>query len=325
VDSIRPRTLAAGALVVALVTACSGAPVRRSDRPKPEPARSAPKAPVVVAAGDIACDPANPAFDGGQGTATACRQAETWGLIRAIDPTAVLPLGDEQYDEGRLRAFRQSYALSWGQERWRSYPVPGNHEYESGGTGYFRYFGRHAGPSGRGWYSFDNGAWHVDALNSNCWAAGCAPGGDEYRWLRRDLAAHARGCQLATMHHPLFSSGPHGDDSAHARPLWRLLYRAGVDVVLTGHDHIYERFALLRPDGTSDPEHGFREFIVGTGGAQHYPIVARHAHSQVRNATAFGVLALTLFDRSYRWRFVPVTGSTFTDRGRRSCHGPAWH
>ncbi len=246
-------------------------------------------------------------------------------MIRRIDPSAVLPLGDEQYDEGRLAAFRTSYAKSWGRERWRSHPVPGNHEYASGGAGYFAYFGPAAGPSGRGWYSFNLGSWHVDALNSNCWVAGCAPGGAEYRWLRRDLAAHPRTCQLATMHHPLFSSGPHGDDSSHARSLWRLLYRRGVDVVLTGHDHIYERFALLRPDGTHDPGHGFREFVVGTGGAQHYPIVRRHAFSQVRKGTAFGVLKLRLRRGSYRWRFVSVVGSTFADAGTKSCHGPPSH
>jgi acid phosphatase type 7 len=322
------RSLLTAALVFALVTSCAGGqPIhrRQASSASPAPVGAATNVPVVVAAGDIACDPTDPSFDGGRGTKTACRQADTWALIRSIDPNAVLPLGDEQYDRGRLSAFRTSYATSWGRERWRSHPVPGNHEYESGGAGYFNYFGQKAGPKRRGWYSFNLGTWHLVALNSNCWVAGCAPGGAESRWLRHDLAAHPWTCQLATMHHPLFSSGPHGDDSAHARPLWRLLYRAGVDVVLTGHDHIYERFASLRPDGTRDPEHGFREFIVGTGGAQHYPIVAPHAFSRVRNATTFGVLALTLFSGSYRWRFVPVAGSTFTDGGTASCHGPPTH
>jgi len=286
--------------------------------------RRAPAVPVTVAAaGDIACDPTNPAFHDGVGAGSWCRAAQTHKVIAALDPDAVLALGDEQYDDGRLAAFRRSYALGWGKERWRTYAVPGNHEYWGSSTaaGYFDYFGAHAGPTRHGWYSSRIGAWRVVALNSNCDRFSCSKGSPEYRWLRRELAAHPATCSLAILHHPLVSSGPHGDDESGARPLWTLLYRAGVDLALAGHDHIYERFAPLRPDGTKDPSHGIREFVVGTGGAQHYSIAHVHRYSQARNTTAFGVLKLALRPGRFAWRFLPAGGATFTDTGSNTCHG----
>jgi acid phosphatase type 7 len=277
---------------------------------------------TVVAAGDIACDPENALFNGGLGVGQWCRAAAVRKVIDRAKPNLVLALGDEQYDNGRLTAFNKSYAKSWGHELWRTRPAPGNHEFQtSNGSGYFDYFGANAGRAGRGWYSFDRGGWHFIALNSNCWATGCREGTREFEWLKADLAASEATCSIAYMHHPLVSSGPHGDDEAHARPLWKLLYRAGVDVVLTGHDHIYERFAQLRPDGSKDVSNGFREFIVGTGGAEHYGIAAVHQYSQVRNTTAFGVLRLRLHESSYDWRFLPAAGATFTDTGSDPCHG----
>ena len=278
---------------------------------------------TVVAAGDIACDPKNPLFKGGRGVGQWCRAAAVRKVIDRAKPNLVLALGDEQYDNGRLSAFRNSYGKSWGHDRWRTRPAAGNHEYEVDprASGYFDYFGARAGRNGRGWYSFNKGTWHLIALNSNCWVSGCKPGTKQYAWLKADLRANRTRCSLAYMHHPLVSSGPHGDDESHARPLWKLLYRAGVEVVLVGHDHIYERFAQIRPDGSKDVKHGFREFIVGTGGAEHYSIVHVHKNSQVRNTTAFGVLRLRLRDGSYAWRFLPAAGATFTDSGSDRCHG----
>ena len=123
------------------------------------------------------------------------------------------------------------------------------------------------------------------------------------------------------MHHPLLSSGPHGDDESHARPLWKLLYRHGVDVALVGHDHDYERFAPVNANGIRNRRHGIREFVVGTGGAEHYSIASVHRYSQAHNTTAYGVLQLTLRSRGYDWRFRPAAGATFTDRGSSACHG----
>jgi hypothetical protein len=208
----------------------------------------------------------------------------------------------------------------------------GNHEYlTSGGTGcdsgnqnaagYFRYYAAapDEGTVGRGWYSFDLGSWHLIALNSNCAnVGGCGPGSRQYTWLRANLARHRHKCLLAYWHIPLFSSG--GRAAQNSRPFWNLLYAAHADVVLNGHDHIYERFAPQTPDGGLSFEHGIREFIVGTGGANHTSILAPATNSQVRIDTAFGVLRLTLRPRSYRWAFVPVGGGPVMDSGSGACH-----
>jgi calcineurin-like phosphoesterase family protein len=278
---------------------------------------------TLAAAGDIACDPTNPYFRSGRGVGGWCRAAAVEKVIRRIDPDAVLALGDEQYDIGRYRAFRRSYAKSWGRERYRTYAIPGNHEYEASARarGYFRYFGAHAGTHEGGFYSASLGSWRLLMLNSNCAFVSCAVGSAQYRWLHHVLATHPARCTLAMVHNPLVSSGPHGDDESHARPLWKLLYRGGVDVALVGHDHIYERFAPVDGAGAKDRSHGIREFIVGTGGAQHYWIAHVHRYSQVRNAATFGVLALRLADGSYTWRFRHIRGAAFSDAGAGTCHG----
>jgi hypothetical protein len=322
--------LALGALILGMPTSGVAAPLflpslRTSTLPRLDgltsPQGSSPV--TIVAAGDIACDPSNSAFNRGRGSGSYCRASAVDKVIRAIDPYAVLALGDEQYDHGRLRAFRNSYDRSWGHERARTLPVPGNHEYEgtSNAHGYFQYFGRHAGPNPHGWYSVTKGSWRLIALNSNCFDVGCAPGSTQYVWLRHLLMTHPSACTLAFMHHPLISSGPHGDDEAHARPLWKLLFRHGVDVALVGHDHIYERFAPVDPSGTKNKRYGIREFIVGTGGAMHYGITGVHRYSQVHNTNAFGVLQLTLRSGAYDWRFRPAAGATFSDHGSARCHG----
>lgn len=280
--------------------------------------------PSVVAVGDIACDPASSSFNAGRGVRDRCRAAATWKVAAGLDPDAYLILGDAQYDDGRLRAFRESYDLSWGQGRDRTYAAIGNHAYWTPeARGYFRYFGDRAGAPGEGWYSFDLGQWHLVALNSNCDFVGCEPGSAQYRWLARDLARSAPACTLAFLHHPLLSSGPHGNDESGARPLWDLLYGAGVDVALAAHDHHYERFAPTGSDGRRDAAFGIRTFVVGTGGAQHYWIENVQPASEVRNTRAFGVLRLDLRAKSYRWSFVPAAGATFTDAGSAECHPAA--
>lgn len=291
---------------------------------QPQPATASRGGPVtVVAAGDIACDPRNTLFHHGHGSGRWCRAGAVENVIQSIDPTAVLALGDEQYDAGRLRAFRTSYARSWGHQLARTYAVPGNHEYYVSRTarGYFAYFGRHAGRTRKGWYTARLGDWRLIALNSNCWIVGCRGGSAQYVWLHRRLVRRRTPCTVAIMHHPLLSSGPHGDDEARARPLWKLLYRHGVDVALVGHDHDYERFAPVNANGIKNRRHGIREFVVGTGGAEHYSIASVHRYSQVHNTTAYGVLQLTLRSRGYDWRFRPAAGATFTDRGSGTCHG----
>ena len=274
----------------------------------------------VVAVGDIACDPADANYNGGAGTATACRMRATSDLALALDPDAVLLLGDNQYENGALAKYQASYDPSWGRLKAITYPVPGNHEYlTAGAAGYYAYFGAAAADPAQGWYSFDLGGWHIVALNSNCaGVGGCGPDSPQGQWLAADLAAHPGVCTLAYWHHPRFSSGPHGDDATSA-PFWDALYAAGADLVLVGHDHGYERFAPQTPAGAADPGRGIRQFVVGTGGKNLTGVVAVKANSEVRRYDTFGVLELTLHPNGYEWSFAPA-GGTFTDSGVGLCH-----
>ncbi len=268
---------------------------------------------VVAAAGDIACEPTEAV------SRDRCRQQATSELLTP-DLTAVLTLGDNQYENGTLDKYRRSYDPSWGRVKAITRPAPGNHEYSGrSAQGYFAYFGAAAGPPGRGWYSFDVGAWHLVSLNSNCAAAGgCAPGSPQHAWLVDDLAASRSRCTLAYWHHPRFSSGFHGENLATA-PFWEALHGAGAEMVLNGHDHHYERFAPLAPDGTVDPQRGVRQFVVGTGGRSLYPAPFRLPGSEVRDTSTFGVLLLTLRPDGYEARFVPEAGKTFTDQVSGRC------
>jgi chitodextrinase len=243
----------------------------------------------------------------------------------------VLTLGDTQYYCGGYSAFLQSYDPTWGRVKPITHPAVGNHEYlTSGGTdctaanagaaGYFNYFGSAAGQPGQGYYSFDIGTWHIIALNSNCGdAGGCSATSPQGLWLANDLQTHTNFCTLAFWHIPLFSSGGRANHNSLA--FWQLLYDNNADLILSAHDHIYERFAPQTPTGTLDTTRGIREFIVGTGGANHTSIVSVAPNSEVRNADTFGVLELTLHPTSYDWNFVPEAGKTFTDSGSTACHG----
>jgi acid phosphatase type 7 len=276
--------------------------------------------PVIAAAGDISCDPLDSRFNGGQGTPTACRQASTSNILFNSVLTAVLPIGDEQYEDGTYSKFMQSYDASWGRLRTLSRPVPGNHEYLTpNATGYFTYFGAAGGDPTKGYYSYDIGDWHIIALNSACaFVGGCLAGSPQTVWLENDLAAHQNLCTLAYWHEPRFSSGVHGDDDSFGR-WWLDLYNAGAEIVLNGHDHQYERLAPQDPD-QNPVANGIREFIAGTGGEEHEPVGVPVPNSEITNTDTFGVLKLTLRSSGYDWQFVPESGGTFTDSGSGTCH-----
>ena len=254
-------------------------------------------------------------------------QMQTADLIGEISPDLLLPLGDNQYESGEIEDYLAAYQPSWGRFKVITRPVPGNHEYQMPfARGYYDYFngpGRPTGPAGdraRGYYSYDVGAWHFVALNSNCRdIGGCQTGSPQDLWLRLDLATSDSQCTLAYFHHPLYTSGPNGNTVA-LRPLWQSLYDFGADVVLNGHDHIYERFAPQTPQGVPDPERGIREFVVGTGGHSLTRVVAVQRNSEVRSNEAFGALRMELSADHYTWEFRPVAGSTFTDSGAGRCH-----
>lgn len=250
---------------------------------------------VVLAAGDI-------------GDCTSAGDEATAALMDGLAGT-VLALGDLAYPDGSDDAFTRCYGPTWGRHRDRTRPVPGNHDWTTpDAAGFFRFFSMTA-PA---WRSFELGAWHVVALDSNCAAVGgCGPESPQGRWLQADLAgSSAARCTLAYWHHPLRSSGRvHGGEPT-VEPLWRAIAAAGADVVLNGHEHVYERFA---------PEDGVPEFVVGTGGASLYAFGPARPGSEVRDNSTHGVLELTLDDGSYRWRFVPVAGGTFSDAGTGTC------
>ena len=273
-------------------------------------------APIVAAAGDIACAPGDPV------TPTTCHQMQTSNLFVGNPAiTAVLPLGDEQYEDGLLSEFQNSYDLSWGRALGKTHPVPGNHEYASGsnGNGYFAYFGARAGTAGRGWYSFNVGQWHLVALNSNCSAVGgCGSSSPQVTFLKNDLAAHHPACTLAYWHHARFSSGPNGNLAAYDA-IWKVLYSHHVDVVLSGHDHIYERYALQTSAQARDPKHGIREFVVGTGGRSLDPFTGPFTNGQFRQRSQFGILKLTLHPHRYEWRYVSAAKHVL-DSGETDCH-----
>jgi hypothetical protein len=258
---------------------------------------------VLVGAGDIA-------------SCTSNDDEATAKLLDGIDGT-VFTAGDNAYENGTATEFTTCYGPTWGRHKSRTHPTIGNHEYNTpGASGYFGYFGSAAGDPSKGYYSYDLGAWHVVVLNSNLVMTAGSP---EEAWLRADLAAHQVRCTLAMWHHPRFSSGHHGSSTA-PQPLWQALYDAGADLVVSGHDHTYERFAPQTPAGQVDLSRGIREFVVGTGGAGLYLFEHPAPNSEVKNNQTHGVLRLTLYADHYDWKFIPVAGSSFTDSGSASCH-----
>ena len=293
--------LASLALLLTLALACSDEPL--GSRPAaPELAVSGTTTAVLLAAGDIA----------------SCKTGGDEATARLLDGLAgtILAIGDVVYESGWASEFRDCYTPSWGRHRARTRPVPGNHEYRSRGAApYYAYFGAKAGPAGKGYYSFDVGGWHVVALNSNI---AVSSGSAQVQWLKADLAAHPARCTLAYFHHPRFSSGEHGSYSG-MQPVWQALYDARVDVVLSGHDHDYERFAKQTPSGAYDGTRGIRQFVVGTGGRARNPFGTTKRNSVYRYNGSLGVLRLELTSTGYRWSFI-TTGNTVKDPGSTSCH-----
>lgn len=283
-------------------------------------AETAEKTSTVIAVGDIACTTKSPNYNNGEGNSEGCHMKQTAALATQLQPEALLLVGDLQYETGELAQFEQSYAKTWGVESLKriSKPVPGNHEYGTpGASGYYAYFGDLAGDPTKGYYSYDIGDWHIIALNSNCKLVACDENSEQMQWLRSDLKKSQSQCSIAYYHHPLFSSGTHGANEI-MRPIYNVLDSNGVDIVLAGHDHLYERFAqqnsASQPSDTSP-----RAFIVGTGGKSLYPFRAASPGSEVRISSAYGVLKLDLKKTSYNWQFIDEN-KQILDTGFSNCH-----
>jgi hypothetical protein len=243
----------------------------------------------LTAAGDIA-------------SCSTSGDTATGNLVRAIDPTVALTLGDNVYPDGAPRRFANCYDPAWGSFRAKTRPSPGNHDYETANAaGYFGYFGKRAGPCCRGYYKFDVGTWRLYSLNSERNIA------TQATWLRHDLRANPHRCTLAYWHRPRFSDSTVHGDSTSVDPLWDAFAANGGDIVLTGHDHDYQRFPLIN---------GVRSFVVGTGGESHYNVAPRRVVAY--DERHFGVLRLALRDSDYRWAFRPV-GRPAKDAGRADC------
>ncbi len=264
-----------------------------------------PGAPVLVGAGDIA-------------DSTTKGDSLTANLLDGIAGT-VFTLGDNAYPMGSSSNYTKFYDPTWGRQKSRTRPVPGNHEYSNGAApGYFGYFGAIAGDPTKGYYSYNLGTWHIIALNGEL---DVSPTSAQVQWLRNDLALYSQRCTLAYWHEPRFVSGVNITSNPKYQTLWDTLYAYGADVVLNGHKHSYERMAPQNPAQQLDTVYGIRAFVVGTGGTgldggTPPPV----PNSQVRNTNTWGVIKLTLNNGSYTWQFVPVAGSTFQDAGSGLCH-----
>jgi hypothetical protein len=306
----RPPFTAMLVAAATLIQACEVTPGEPGDGSVPIASAAEDGAMTLVAAGNIArCATTN--------------DDATAALIDGI-PGTVVPLGDNALPNGRLIDYQNCYGPSWGRHLSRTRAVLGNHEYDasSAADGAFDYFGERAGPRPLGYYSFDLGDWHVIVLNDAASSVPFAAGSAQDQWLVNDLAATSKSCVLAMWHTPLFHSSDAAGwtSTSSRRTLWERLYAAGADVVLNGQQHIYERMAPMRPDGTRDDATGIRQFNVGTGGDALGPVptVAVHPNSEAR-ASVYGVLKLALGAGQYSWEFVPVDGASFSDAGSGFC------
>jgi len=277
----------------------------------------------ITPSGLITSNP--PVIFSGAGDIGTCNSNNDEATAKLLDNISgpVFILGDNVYENGTNSEYNNCYAPTWGRHKARTFPSAGNHDYNtSGASGYYNYFGAAAGDPAKGYYSFDLGAWHVIVLNSNISMTATS---GQVNWLKGDLAAHPNLCTLAYWHHPLYSStggtGSGGVTYSSVRPLWDVLYPAGVDLVLGGHRHFYERLGPMKPNGSRDDVFGIREIVAGMGGKSGGSVSNKFPTSEAADGVTFGVLKLYLYEDGYAWKMIPIAGKTYTDSGSTNCHG----
>jgi alkaline phosphatase len=268
---------------------------------------------VLMGAGDIALCGDGPEYAGDEQSASIIETQ-----IAQYPHARVFIAGDTVQGEGAAWEYERCLDPTWGRFKERIRPAPGNHDYMTTGAGpYYDYFGEAAGPRGVGYYSYDLGDWHIAALNSNCADVGCGPESEQVAWLRADLAASEKQCTLVYWHHPRFSSGLTGGTGT-VNPFWRTVTEMGVEIVVNGHDHNYERFAPMDSEGNAAPN-GTRLFVSGTGGAHLRRFSNTHPSSELRLENTHGILQFRLYPGRYAWTFLPADDPTLTDAGEGAC------
>ena len=295
----RPLMPAVAAALLLVSGGCSEGPVA-APQPSPTAARSSPApasttppgtAVTIMGAGDIAGDE--------DAAAAAAR------LILEADPDAVFTTGDNAYPDGAPSDYAERYDPTWGPLKDRTRPVPGNHDYHTeDAAGYVGYFGADTvtnAEDGGLYYAWDVGnGWRAYALNTEVSSTGA-----QLAWLRADLAAHPGLHYILYAHHPRFTSSDNHGPFEELCPLWDALAgTGGLEIVLAGHNHQYERFAPMDCAGRASAD-GARSFVVGSGGNDLYGFEDEaQAGSEFRNARDFGVLRLDLYESSYEWEFI---------------------
>jgi hypothetical protein len=281
----------------------------------------------VAAVGDIACkDPPkmNP---------SVCQYDDVAQTIWDGAYDKLLLLGDIQYEYGEYRNFVENYDVYFGRLLPITAPNAGNHDWGTeGAAGYFRYFGDLAPEP---WYSFDlSDDWHVVTLDSTLCRAGgvdCGPGSEQYEWLEADLAASDAACTIAVWHHPRWdwlkyqkADWTQAYELRRSAPLYRLAYRANVDVLLAGHNHNYSRWMPADPSGAYDPERGITQYISGAGGRNLNGFGNFHTRPDtfVRGqAKAFGFVELRLYEGRWESSWVSADGQPrYLDEAGGVCH-----
>lgn len=311
--SFGSKSIIRAAAIIIFISILAGCQADKISKSEAEKIPAIPgKGVTVFAAGDIAdCRKYRPQQSGAAKTAALI----TKGLANAPD-AVVLMLGDSTYPVGLPNEYVNCYEPTWGKFKARTYPSPGNHEYYSPKAfGYYGYFGAAAGPGRLGYYSFHLGKWHIISLNSYL---NPPEHHVQIEWLKTELEQNKARCTLAFWHHPMYSSGAHGNN-AKMDDAWKLLNTAGAELVLASHDHHYERFASQNGNHQLDNQRGIRQFVVGTGGAKLSSIAFIKPHSEIADSSTHGVLKLVLKDAGYEWEFLPVENKGFTDRGAGLC------